>query len=194
VKPYTRADAESELQDAMEAGDLGEARRHAAWLDQLGPPPAATILGAALWYAEHDLPVFPLQPGLKIPLPGSRGVHSASCDPGVIRAWFQVPANLGLATGHLVDVIDFDGPNAHAAWGQLYPTWEDAGVEVLGTVATPRPGGLHVYVRATGTGNAAGLVPGVDYRGLGGYVVAPPSSTPIGHYRWLRQLHPEELA
>jgi hypothetical protein len=188
VKPYQRADAELDLADAMASGDLAEARHAAAYLDQLGPPPRATILGAALWYAEHGLPVFPLQPGLKVPLPGSRGVLDATTDPGIIRSWSELPVNLGLATGHRVDVIDFDGPNAHAAWGQRYPTWDDAGVRVVGTVCTPRPGGLHVYVPATGAGNSAGLVPGVDYRGLGGYVVVPPSSTPVGHYRWLRRL------
>jgi hypothetical protein len=211
VKPYQWADAETDLADAMASGDLDEARRAAAWLDQMGPPPRATVLGAALWYAERGLPVFPLQPGLKVPMPGSRGVSDASTDPDLIRSWFQLPANLGLATGHRVDVIDFDGFNAHASWEtkmrelrqmpQLEPsrepgeldrqpelTWELCGVQVLGTVSTPRPGGLHVYVAATGAGNSAGLVPGVDYRGLGGYVVVPPSSTPVGHYRWLRRL------
>ena len=193
MKLYGRADAELELQDAMDRGDLESARHVAAWLDQLGPPPRATMLGAALWYASVGLPVFPLQPGGKIPFPRSRGVKDASTDEAVVRGMFAVPANIGLATGHRVDAIDFDGPSAHVEWGRRYPTWDDAGVHVLGTVATPRPGGIHVYVPATGAPNAAGLVPGVDYRGLGGYVVVPPSSTPIGHYRWLRQLDPLEL-
>jgi hypothetical protein len=196
VKPYARADAESELQDAMTRGDLESARLAAAYLDRLGPPPTATILGAALWYAAHRIPVFPLQPGLKIPLPGSRGCLAASCDELEVRQMFARPANLGLATGHVVDVLDFDGPRAHAAWGRIFPSWEDAGLQVLGIVATPRPGGLHVYVAATGRGNRADILKdgsGVDFRGVHGYVVAPPSSTPIGHYRWLRQLDPLEL-
>jgi hypothetical protein len=42
-------------------------------------------------------------------------------------------------------------------------------------------------VAPTGSGNRAGLLEQVDWRGRGGYVVAPPSQHATGrHYRWLR--------
>ena len=167
-------------------------------------PPRFTLHLAALWYAGQGLHVFPLQRHSKKPWPRSHGLDEATTDADRINAWWskQPGANIGIATGHLVDVIDFDGEKAHAAWGHHYPTWEDAQVHLLGTVSTPRPGGLHIYVTATGAGNVADLFgdkSGVDYRGIGGYVVAPPSvldhqdGQVAGSYRWLRPLgHADE--
>jgi hypothetical protein len=54
---------------------------------------------------------------------------------------------------------------------------------------------MHLYVPANpAVGNGAGLLPNVDYRGAGGYVVAPPSRTDVGSYRWLRPLVFKKLA
>jgi hypothetical protein len=212
VEAYTKADAEAALADALDREDWDAVNAACADLDRLDPPARPTILGAALWYAEQGLPVFPLQLGGKQPLKGSRGLHDATTDLAVVREMFAVPRNLAIATGHRVDVIDFDGKDAHRAWSKRFqaddelppgavsfdparpPTgdaaWTPAGVARLGTVSTPRDGGLHVYVPATGRGNRANLggLVGVDYRGLGGYVVVPPSSTPDGHYVWLKPL------
>jgi hypothetical protein len=47
-------------------------------------------------------------------------------------------------------------------------------------------GGWHFWFRPTGFGNRVHLLPGLDWRGIGGYVVAPPSRHPRGDYRWLR--------
>jgi hypothetical protein len=196
VKPYTRETAEADLTEALARGHLDAAYAAAVELDRMGSKPAPSIVGSALWYAAHGLPVFPLRPGSKVPPPGLRWRDAATTDPARVRDLFAAHpgANLGLATGYRVEVIDFDGPGAHAAWGAEYgESWDAAGVVVLATVSTPRPGGLHVYVPATGGGNKAGVLPGVDIRGLGGYVVAPPSATDTGSYRFLRPLHPQEL-
>jgi Bifunctional DNA primase/polymerase, N-terminal len=46
-----------------------------------------------------------------------------------------------------------------------------------------------IYLAPTGAGNRAGLLEHVDWRGRGGYVVAPPSRHVSGaRYRWLRPL------
>lgn len=190
MKDY--ADLEAALRAALTAGDVEAAQGVASEIDGLPVAGPVSTLAAALYYAQEGLPVFPLSPGSKIPHKGTRGCKDATTDETTIRAWWDrwPDSNLGLATGHVVDVVDFDGPAAHAAWGVKYGnTWAD--LTVLGTVATPRPGGLHLYVPANpAVGNGAGLLPGVDYRGRGGYVVAPPSRTEVGTYRWVRPLDP----
>lgn len=181
---------EEQIGAAIRADDMAELDRLVQVLDELDKPkPVVPLLAAALWYAGLGLPVFPLRPRSKIPHPGTRGVRDASSDADVIReAWQRHPeSNIGLATGHLVDVIDVDGAAGVKSWSELIGA--GALPEILGVVSTPRPGGSHLHVAACGVGNRAGLYPGIDYRGLGGYVVAPPSTGPDGTlYRWHRPL------
>jgi hypothetical protein len=58
-------------------------------------------------------------------------------------------------------------------------------------------GGVHVlFVHPVGQTlpNAVELLPGVDFRGDGGYIVAPPSSHPSGaQYVWDTECHPDEM-
>jgi len=188
---------ERELREAMARDDWQAVERLSVVLDRIGVPQRpSNIMGAALWYAEQGMHVFPLQPRSKLPYPGTRGCKDATTDPEQITRWWREHplSNLGLATGYVVDVVDFDGVRAHAAWGEL---WADVpsmdlvpGAPLLATVTTPRPGGLHAYVVATGEGNRANMVAGVDYRGRGGYVVAPPSYTDTGSYAFLRPFNP----
>lgn len=146
-----------------------------------------SMLGSALWYADQGIPVFPLRPGDKRPMPGSHGFKDATCDPDQIRRWWgRVPtANIGAATGHLFDVIDADTKDALPGALELvgiHQLW------IIGIVETPR--GWHVLVPPTGSGNTTHLggMP-IDYRGAGGYVVAPPSTVAGTTYRW--DLKPE---
>lgn len=140
------------------------------------------MASAALWYTEQGLKVFPLQPRLKIPHRGTRGLKEATSDRDIIIAWWQKwpDSNLAIATGHRIDVIDIDGPTGVQSWAKMNHL-----PEILGVVSTPRPGGNHLYIHASGDGNSAAMFPGVDYRGLGGYVVAPPSVNEQGvRYTW----------
>jgi hypothetical protein len=155
-----------------------------------------TLARAAAWYASVGLPVLPLSPGRKIPLGGdccwgshARGSRQASSHGEAVAHWWTAhpTANVGVATGHVLDVIDVDGPAGWRTWLDV-ADWPD----VLGAVVTPRPGGIHRYIRRTGLPNRQRGWPGVDYRGTGGYVVAPPSwvRTPeyAGSYWWLQPL------
>ncbi|MDO5068405.1 MAG: bifunctional DNA primase/polymerase [Propionibacteriaceae bacterium] len=153
------------------------------------PEAAASPHQAALWYAAQGLAVFPLRPGTKVPATRN-GCHNATIDPDQIDVWWRTDFtyNIGIATGLLVDVADLDGWDGVDTWAQL-----DERPETLGVVVTPRKGGRHVYVPATGMGNRAHMAPGMDWRGLGGYVVAPPSRTPEGRYWWLRPLRTDLL-
>lgn len=196
MKPYSIDDAETELRAAIDHDDLEAIKRLEKVVDDLDVHPAPVSLhSAALWYAGQGIPVFPLTPGTKIPLKGSGGCLDASIDPDLVNAWWKgnPHANIGIATGHLIDVVDIDGLKGQTSRMQNWPMF--AGLEVLGQVSTPRPGGLHLYVpRKEGITNGAGLLPGVDYRGLGGYVVAPPSRNEQGAYVWLAPLNLSTLA
>lgn len=188
MKPYTIVEVEQDITAALAAGSAEEVERLAQVLDGMHEPVRqVTVLAAALWYAEQGLHVFPLQAGSKIPHKGTRGCKDGTTDPDAIRAWWErwPDSNLAIATGHVVDVIDIDGPEGVKSWLSII----DELPPIFGRVSTPRPGGNHLYVAATpGRGNKAGLLPHIDYRGDGGYVVAPPSFTDQGTYRWLQPL------
>lgn len=153
----------------------------------------ATLAAWAAWYASQGVPVFPLRPGHKKPLPGSHGVDDATTDAATVAAWWQQHphANIGAACGVRFDVVDVDGPAGSASLDALYPEGWPA---TVARVRTPRPGGLHCYLPTMGApvkaGGRGGMPPGVDTRGAGGYVVLPPSrlvDTPDQHagaYWW----------
>lgn len=193
MQPYTLDDAEAELRAAVDADDHDGIARLEAVVDRLDvKPPAVTLHSAALWYASVGLHVFPLQPGGKIPFKGSNGCKDGTTDTDRINRWWEgnPHANIGIATGFVVDVVDIDG---HPGQRSRVARWDDVFASIdadsVAKVLTPRVGGMHIYVPAQGDGNAAGIFPGIDYRGLGGYVVAPPSVVTDGpnpgRYRFL---------
>ena len=114
------------------------------------------------------------------------GVKDATTNRARVLAWWtqQPQANIGLATGHLFDVLDVDGPAGERAIGQLAAAH---GLASSGPLVRTGGGGWHYYLAPTGLGNnrPVGLAH-VDWRGRGGYVVAPPSRHASGHpYQWL---------
>ena len=127
------------------------------------------------------------QPG-KHPL-GSlvpHGVKDATTNRARVLAWWtrHPQANIGLATGCLFDVLDVDGPEGEQAIRTLAAEHRLAS---SGPLVRTGGGGWHLYLAPTGLGNVrpAGLKH-VDWRGRGGYVVAPPSRHASGHpYQWL---------
>ena len=155
-------------------------------------------LRQALAYARRGWPVFPCQPGQKIPAT-RHGYRDATTDEQQITGWFtrHPDRNLAIATGAPgPDVLDVDvhGPagNGYAALGRLHCAGLLDGA--YGYVRTPS-GGLHVYF--TGTAQRSGHLAAhhLDFRSAGGYVLAPPSQVdghpylPVGNPRPRR--HPE---
>ena len=116
----------------------------------------------------------------------AHGVHDASRRPGQLRRWWATwpDANVGIATGPLV-VVDVDGEPGHAALVALQ-TRNGRALPATPWVQTAR--GRHLYFLAPGLDipNSSGRIGrGVDIRGVGGYVVAPPSRHASGRrYRW----------
>lgn len=164
---------------------------------------------SALTYAAWGWPVFPLRPqgcrcdgdakcqeaGFcmcpKKPATPS-GFKDATCDPNRIIEWWkwQPQFNIGLATGVCFDAIDVD-PRAggEQSWATLRVKPELP--DIHGRVLTAN-GGFHCYVEVSGSGNRAGILPGIDYRGRGGYVVAPPSRIDATH-RWAWSVYPSPV-
>lgn len=210
--------AEELLRAAIEHDDRAQIDQWAALVDRLeamqATKPIPTLGTAAIWYATLGLHVFPLGRRSKVPRKGSNGLHEATSDVGTVATWwaYDPHANVGVATGHLVDVVDIDGEAGERSWARLIEcdrcraaaeagaVVDPAGArcedcdtlddyDVLGIVSTPTAGGRHLYLRAReGARNGASLVPKVDMRAAGGYVVAPPSVLPRGAYTWLRLL------
>ncbi|MDG4788321.1 bifunctional DNA primase/polymerase [Micromonospora sp. WMMD1102] len=169
----------------------------------MGPLGTSPLLRAALEYAAAGIPVLPLhsptgtgcscrRPDCDRPGKHPRwhrsllrhGLHDASTRPELIRRWWTrwPDANLALRTGDRFDVCDVDQPGGVAALRALVRDRR-----ITGPVVRTGSGGWHLYLRPTGAGNRTGLLPGVDWRGAGGYVVAPPSRHASGRdYRWIR--------
>lgn len=142
---------------------------------------------AATWLARGGHAVFPLHPGGKTPVT-KHGLHDATIDPDQITTWWQrwPDANIGLRTGITFDVLDVDAPDG---WTSLAVLRSDGLIPTtIAYALTPRKG-AHLYVPVTGRGNRAGFLPGLDWRGDGGYVVAPPSRSPAGTWEWVPDQH-----
>lgn len=148
-----------------------------------------TLTEAALYYARRGWPVFPLSPGSKVPLiartAGGHGMHDATADLEQIDAWWsRCPrANVGLRTGDVFDVLDVDVKTANG-FASLVAQLDEHGCLPPGPSAATPSGGAHFYFRPTGCGNTTNLLPGLDWRGAGGYVVAPPSAVDGAVYEW----------
>jgi Bifunctional DNA primase/polymerase, N-terminal len=114
------------------------------------------------------------------------GVTDATTNRARVLAWWtQHPqANIGLATGRLFDVLDADGPEGAHAIQELAATH---GLRSAGPAGPHRWGGWHFYLAPAGLGNAHPRdLEHVDWRGRGGYVVAPLSRHASGHpYQWV---------
>ena len=157
-------------------------------------------LTAALAYARHGIPVLPVhepaaeggcscgRPGCdrpgKHPLP-RHGLRDATTDPRQIEMWCErrPTASLGLVTGVVMDVADVDSVTGWHALRHLC-----GGAMPVGPQVRTGGGGWHFWFRPLGYGNRVRLLPGLDWRGAGGYVVAPPSRHVSGSaYTWVHR-------
>ncbi len=143
------------------------------------------LAAAARSLAAAGVPLFPCEAGGKRPLT-RRGFLDASSDPGQVAAWWsRTPdANIGLPTGARsgVVVVDVDvhGPvDGRTAWRRA----SEAGlVDGAGLLVRTPTGGAHAYFPTTsGTEQRSwqAASAGVDFRGDGGYIIAPPSRRTI---------------
>ena len=151
-------------------------------------------LQAALEYAQkYGWAVFPIRAETKKPLT-PHGCKDAKKTPGAIKAWWKKwpEASVGVATGSISGLIvideDIDDDKGVDGFHSVRMWEQDTGETLPETVrAITGRGGAHLYYKYDGKDitNRAGILDGVDVRGEGGYVVAPPSVHPNGtEYAW----------
>jgi hypothetical protein len=148
-----------------------------------------TVADRAQAYAAHGWPVFPCQPGTKVPAT-THGFLDATTDPDRIGWWWlrQPEANVAIATGAPgPDVLDVDQHGQAGSGFAALNRLQRAGLtgSACAVVSTPS-GGMHLYF--AGSSQRCGKLPRhhLDFRAQGGYVVAPPSQVGGKPYRVVR--------
>jgi len=148
-----------------------------------------SIEAAARDYVSRGWSVIPIAPRSKRPLVKWETFQRRQASEAELDLWFEQwpDANIGIVTGMISGLLVLDIDPRHGG---------TAALRSLGTDHAPLPptvsavtggGGRHLYFRHPGrtTSNRARLAAGLDLRGNGGMVVAPPSVHASGRaYRW----------
>jgi len=174
--------------------------------DRAGPPldqipvadspsaASAKTLRAARAYAASGLLVLPLTPERKVA--AIKGwPQRASNDPQKIRGWFGTePNNIALLTGRRSGFWVLDIDPRHGGDMALQDLEEKNGPLPRTVTQHTAGGGKHLLFKMPEDGsdirNSAGIQPGLDVRGTGGYIVVPPSVVDRREYRWADGLGP----
>jgi hypothetical protein len=130
----------------------------------------------------------------KHPYARTHGFHDATDDSDEVEKFEadRPGCNIGVATGNGVAVVDIDvrdGKPGAENWAKLCAA---NGGEVQTSEVRTGSGGRHLYYRVRGghkikcMSDAGAILPGVECKGDGGYVVAPPSFNDLGPYEWIR--------
>jgi Bifunctional DNA primase/polymerase, N-terminal/AAA domain/Primase C terminal 1 (PriCT-1) len=168
---------------------------------------------SALRAARRGWPVFPLHslnddgkctcgkkncssPG-KHPLT-PHGVKDATTDKKIIRKWWQEQpnANVGIATGRRSGLVVLDIDFRNDGFTSLKKFEAEYGALPDGPQIITGGGGRHIYFLHPGgeVKNKIGILPGIDVRGDGGYVVGPGSlHESEKHYLWATDKTPKKV-
>jgi len=140
---------------------------------------SVVMMQVALDYLSKGFSIIPIKPDKK-PFIRWEPYQKQKATPEEIREWWTKwpTAMIGIVTGSIsgVVVIDVDDPDKGMQTLSEYLT-----TGKVPTATTPG-GGYHFYFKAPEKcpGNSAGTPPGVDFRGEGGYIIAPPSQNGTG--------------
>jgi hypothetical protein len=144
------------------------------------------MLEQALKYAARGISVFPSWPATKEPA-CRHGFKDATTNPATIRRWWVANEsyNIAIATGIVsrVWVLDVDSAFGAAALVDL----EAEHGPLPATLTSVTASGCHLWFQCSSPilSSVGRIAIGLDVRGDGGYVIAPPSVHPDGpRYRW----------
>jgi len=167
-------------------------------MTQVRPLDATPVAQAAAKYRERGWSVLPLRHGDKRPLILWDALQQSRADAALIAQWFArwPNANVGVVTGEISNLIVLDVDPKHGGDDSLAELERRFGPLPETVEAHTGGGGRHLYFAHPGglVPNRVGLAQGIDLRGDGGYVVAPPSQHPNGQlYAWAPAHSPEEI-
>jgi hypothetical protein len=162
----------------------------------------SNLLQAALDYQKRGFSVIPVKPDIdpienkvmKKPYISWSEFQKRKATQDEIRAWWQKwpRAMIGIVTGEISNLfcVDSDSEAAYQKTQELIPD-----SLIVPIAKTPR--GWHLYFlfpKDSKLTIAAGVLPGVDYRGEGGYIIAPPSVNDFGQaYAWMPGLSLDDV-
>jgi KaiC/GvpD/RAD55 family RecA-like ATPase len=147
-----------------------------------------TTLEYARGYAGLGWQSFPCMPRDKKPM--VKWADLATTEDNMLCGWYDndYAANIGIACGKRSGIVVLDVDAGHDGFETLGILLERHGALPNTPVVRTGSGGEHIYFKHPGIDirNSAGkLGKGLDIRGDGGYVVAPPSIHPNGNkYEW----------
>lgn len=144
-------------------------------------------ISAAQGLASFGWPVFPVNPKTKTPLIANWQDRATTSHYGVAELFKDYPtAVIGLVTGQKSGLVVIDIDERESFSG--IRNYRSAGFDMCSTVSASTPrGGIHLYFKSPSfevSNSVSKIAEGVDVRGDGGYVIAPPSITEWGEYRW----------
>jgi hypothetical protein len=157
----------------------------------------AAVLEAALAYAARGWSVIPIETRGKRPLirwGEHQGRIAAAAE---IRAWYArwPEANVGIVTGRVSGLAVIDVDERHGGASSLAETEIEHGPLPRTPEVATGGGGRHLYFAHPGGSmpSRVAIRPGIDVRGDGGCVVAPPSVHPSGRrYVWAPGRAPDQ--
>ncbi len=140
-----------------------------------------TKLDQALYYLEKlGWSVIPVGPDKK-PLVEWKLYQSQKATREQLIKWYSKPnVNIGIITGKISNLVVIDIDPRHDGTDEAF-------TEIKTVKSATGGGGWHYYFQyQEGIQNSAGVKPGIDIRGDGGYVIAPPSIHNSGKsYDWI---------
>jgi hypothetical protein len=162
-------------------------------------PQSTTMVDSALACGARGWSVIPMQPRGKRPLLAWREHQQRIAGADEIVGWFRrwPEANLGVVTGRISGIVVVDVDTRHGGPASVADAEARQGALAATVEAATGGGGRHLYYAHPGPAlaNRVAMLPGVDLRGDGGCVVAPPSVHPNGRrYAWVAGRGPGEVA
>ncbi len=153
---------------------------------------------AARSYLARGWSVIPVRAGGKHPLVNWEPFQHRLPEEKEILAWFRhwSDANLAIVTGKVSGLVVLDVDPRHGGDDSLRDLEHRFGALPETVEAISGGGGRHIYFAHPGDvmRNRVGLAPGIDLRGDGGMIIAPPSVHPNGRcYEWEVSHHPDDV-